>query len=939
MAATFNPPTNYTNSSLATNLLLAVPRFAKRAGAFAIHYIPDHVDSIINKLLTGGSVIADPTTNLSTPSSTATNSSSLLNLLTPLASTAEPVISAAAATGASPEGSLSMFSLSNLKTLTSFGSYVISKWALTTFLVAVALNRTQVYASARVPLRMHYLLRAALYCVPIAMLLVQIQTVLRALRCQSSPDWSIMRYNNESANYMLDHAGNGGFLYDLGKSALFWESDEQSCQAVGMAALPAGQSHFGSLSLLWPLFLSFCVGNLVETLVAALSGRQPITENSLFEQSLAFAEAEALVVKPFEFALLTGTPDVDAGLPLKVKNIKRIMNVTPEMLLISLISALSNLSSNILAVFGKRKKWRLVNTAVWGFAYMGAFLWGIYKVLTEEDYQAWSFRFPTVFIVGFIPHLLIITGMLGCAIIYSLALLVMMLSPPPGQNPRTLKERFALAYENLQANVYLATGENIRFSWEDDFYSSLLKAGFTILSCASEAVYLNESTNVRVAGLTWLEKTRIEELSKRTGVLFKKTQDSIPDEIRRRAAMGYSSVDQADQGLSAHSSGYAIERKPKTRDRNADPLVMNSSGNMGIVERHGRLPLALRFMRGLFWLSLGVTLNSFFMLCRLVGINYRPAWARRLVGPNTPEKPRNEPAKKSKTIDFWYLTDDGQFRQASDPKVDVEAEMRKQQALGRLRVPLTGGEREMDDRLYDWWRLGGWFGEADSSGEFRPRVDIDDDATSVISVSTTDGTSNEWTTDGESEGQTTPTHSNPYPEHASSRPQNDLIDPDILAGLLDPQSVEKQNEARMLARRLRTPGVLTRSAYGQQTARSRAAVLTSSRSFNPERRILDAQEEERRLETFILEQRSKLPEHAQLGGSSLNTDWSTGAAGMGSGGPLCVVCQDEPRTVLLWPCGCLGLCDECRVIMATRNFTNCVCCRTPTEAFSRLYVP
>ena len=78
-----------------------------------------------------------------------------------------------------------------------------------------------------------------------------------------------------------------------------------------------------------------------------------------------------------------------------------------------------------------------------------------------------------------------------------------------------------------------------------------------------------------------------------------------------------------------------------------------------------------------------------------------------------------------------------------------------------------------------------------------------------------------------------------------------------------------------------------------------------------------------------------------VGSPSLSSgeDWATGAPGMGSTGPLCVVCQDSPRTVLLWPCGCLALCDECRVIMATRNFTNCVCCRTATEAFSRLYVP
>jgi hypothetical protein len=966
MAVPLSAAHNYTNSSLATNFLLAVPRFAKRAGAFAIHYIPDHFDSILAKLLTAGTVIADPTlsgtTNISSKTPSSTSSSAALFAFNAPSTTRSAAT--AAVTGSHPASS-SIFSLSNLRTLTSFGSYIISKWALTTFIVAVALNRTQVYASARVALRLNVFMRAALYCVPIAVLFFQSQTVIRALRCQSSPDWSIMRYQNASMHYTLDHAGDGGLLYEMSRSVLFWETDEESCRAIGMAALPDGQKYSGSLSLLWPLFLSFCASSFVETLVSALQNRQPITENSLFEQSLAFAEAEALVVRPFEIAIIAGKADPDAGLPLKTHHVKRVMNVTQEVLLISLISALSNLSSNILAVFGKRKKWRLVNTAVWGFAYMGAFIWGIYKVITEEDYEAWNFRFPTVFVIGFIPHLLIITGMIGCAAIYAFALLLMMVSPPPGQSPTTIKERFQMAYENLQANVYLATGENIRFSWEDDFYSSLLKAGFTILSCASEAVYLNESTNVRVGRLTWLEQNRIDELTKRRGLLFQKAQRSIPNEIKRRAIAGYATTDETDQRLAGGNSGYAVERKPRSRDRNADPLLFNTSnGNIGIVERHGRLSLAFRFISGLFWLSLAMTLHSFFTLCRLVGITYRPAWVRRLVGPRPHEKPRNENSSHNNTLEFWVLNEDGISRPATDPNIDVEAEMRRQQLLNGQQYQMAHPEDDMDEKLYDWWKQGGWWGEADSSGTYTPVMGTqDDDTTSVISSTATDDFpdyySHEWITESDSEdGQRTPTRQNPFP-FLSTQNTDDLLDPSLLANLLDPQSIEHQHEARMLARRLRTPGTLTRAAYARRAARDRAAVLTSSRAFNPDRRVLDAVDEERRLEAFILEQRVRhgsnatavpiaSPSRADTAtttatddrpSSSASEDWATGAPGMGSAGPLCVVCQDAPRTVLLWPCGCLALCDECRVIMATRNFTNCVCCRTATEAFSRLYVP
>ncbi|MBE7180215.1 MAG: hypothetical protein INR71_03235, partial [Terriglobus roseus] len=53
----------------------------------------------------------------------------------------------------------------------------------------------------------------------------------------------------------------------------------------------------------------------------------------------------------------------------------------------------------------------------------------------------------------------------------------------------------------------------------------------------------------------------------------------------------------------------------------------------------------------------------------------------------------------------------------------------------------------------------------------------------------------------------------------------------------------------------------------------------------------------------------------------------------------CVVCQHHPRTILSWPCGCLSMCDECRIGLATRNYGSCICCRSNVSAFSRIWVP
>ncbi|CBQ69600.1 conserved hypothetical protein [Sporisorium reilianum SRZ2] len=69
---------------------------------------------------------------------------------------------------------------------------------------------------------------------------------------------------------------------------------------------------------------------------------------------------------------------------------------------------------------------------------------------------------------------------------------------------------------------------------------------------------------------------------------------------------------------------------------------------------------------------------------------------------------------------------------------------------------------------------------------------------------------------------------------------------------------------------------------------------------------------------------------------------------------LCVVCCTEERNVICWPCRCLCLCMDCREHLASRpparrsSVANrrsdepthlCPTCRTPVQAFSRLYIP
>ncbi|QLL30532.1 hypothetical protein HG536_0A03500 [Torulaspora globosa] len=50
----------------------------------------------------------------------------------------------------------------------------------------------------------------------------------------------------------------------------------------------------------------------------------------------------------------------------------------------------------------------------------------------------------------------------------------------------------------------------------------------------------------------------------------------------------------------------------------------------------------------------------------------------------------------------------------------------------------------------------------------------------------------------------------------------------------------------------------------------------------------------------------------------------------------CVVCRINPRNIVLWPCTCFALCEECRISLGLRGFNSCVCCRTEIHGYSRL---
>ena len=791
------------------------------------------------------------------------------------------------------------------------------------------------------------------------MFLLHTLSLLQAMRCQTSEKYSSLRYGKVNKHLDLSFSGDGGIMYWISSMLLFWEDDASSCLAVGM--IPSRSEVWdrkGSLSLLWPFFQSLCLGQFVETISCAIQGRQLMTETgmSIFEHSLAFAESEAMISNQLGLSLWSAhrankttssssPPDSVARFFTRSEILDK-MNTPPEVLLMVLISSLNNLSSQILGALNMQARFRLINTGVWGICFMSAFGWGFFSLRPESGPESIILRFPTVCIVGFIPHLLILIGILLCASIYALALLLCFLSPlNDGPPPGTLSERFKMARENMQANAQLSS---IRLDMTEDFYTALLKIGFTALTVASEAVYLNEGRRITIATSTWLEEDRLKEIE-----AFEQSHDPVEG-----VSVQFTKPATADQRLTGRSTGGYDKAVSFTADKFGSGFANTRQRGDGVghMQRGGRYLAAAKFFRGIFSLFISwnkIVINKTMDRAR---ISWRPQWLRL---PKAKEglqlnDAEGKHTRQQETIDFWILSDEGVLSLPENDEVDVEQEMKRRLNSENER---WGEEEEqtLDSRLYSWWASGGWFGDKDDSGLYHT-PSPDDDTTSMVSMSTnaSDRDVDDEFIDVDEDfdsGASTPTQRHHLPRSLSPSDPNVLdgldpsknysqLNPHHLATLLDPKTPQQRSEARMLAHHLKNAGITTRSQYRHAQSFANAKLLTSTRyrpanSSIPITGRLSPEDEAYLLEQLILTRRAKPASSTNQGAGS----WRDGAVGMGAGGPQCVVCQSEPRTVLAWPCRCLSLCEDCRVSLAMNNFGTCVCCRQTVVGFSRLFVP
>ncbi|EPQ66046.1 Bgt-2536 [Blumeria graminis f. sp. tritici] len=859
----------------------------------------------------------------------------------------------------------SRLTLGSARSFTIMFSYFTSKWALGAVITAIALNRTNVYARTRWNLNLSWKMRLIIRIPVIVLLSAHCRNILLSIQCQTSPDLAISPRGNMSHQLEKMFTQNGGFLYDLSTKLLLGVKGTNSCLSTGMAiseqdaGVDKSSLHDnitlngfkGSLTLLWPLFKIFALSHFTETFSSAVQGRQQAGEFgiSIFEHSLAFIEAEVMAgneLGNINFGLFrtysswtnsTNTNDH----PLMLRK----ANVSLEVLLVSFISAMNHLTSHILAIFDMQACFRLLNTGTWGLAYISVIITSILSFSIHEATNQSLLRFPTVYLISFIPHILMLCGIFGCSLVYIIALTLTAFVPSVWVEAeeilpvsgRFFRERLTAAHQNMQANAFLS---NIRLDLCMDFYTALLRIGFSIMTMASEAIYLNESRAISIKQRTWIEEDRLNEIEA-TGLEWPGMNFGTHVTNLSMTSSGYlndngqvrvKSLPETDR--IRLFSGYACELTTKTQKHGENRQVRTST-----ADRNRKWYTTFEFWLNLSNLLLCCIASSLLWIMAKFGVQNQPRWLRRII-PTQNRKSNNVRVNTQFNVELLHpglVGLDGKLEIVNETSLDVEEEYRRLSQKNKKNWT-ERDENDLEVNLYKWWLAGGWWGDNDNSGNYIPKpFDADEDKTSIASSTTDEDVA--WESDGTDEGFH---HSTPQKRYLSSKLSTTSIDSALttsdLFQLINPKTLEQRAQTEILSTHLSTNEIVTRSRYKQIKQRSRTEVLTSTNirppNFVPSASSgkLSLEEEAQILEYLLITRRN-----ASLQQKSFV--WTRDSDQTNDAGPVCVICQSLPRCTITWPCRCISLCNDCRITLAMNNFDKCVCCRQQVIGFSRIFVP
>lgn len=839
----------------------------------------------------------------------------------PIASSTEEEISA----------QVNRLSIDGARGLGSILSYVASKWALSCVVMALLLNRTHVFAATRRQLRLRWHTRLFLRLAPILLLSAHVCRLLRSIQCQTSADFARLRWGEKKRTSDLTFSEPLPHINLLTSLLLLGSTDQRSCVGVSMVPVsPHGTSVLqGSLSILWPLFGTFCLSHLIETISCAVQGVPVIAETgmTLFEHSLAFAEADALVRNQLNWETFPRIPpasghtatDLRSAISLTQSIILNRANTATEVLLVAFLSSMTHITSHILGVLNLQDRFRLASTGFWGLCFMGSIIWSTISFELEDSSAQALLRFPTVCIVGFVPHILVLLGIWMCLVIYGLALILSIFSPPQNRQlgRAAWRQRISDAHRNMQASVSLS---DLHITRDMDFYTALLKIGFAAITMASEAVYLSEDRGVTLQRHTWLEEIRLREVEE-----LQRQYMGVRLSHSRQDNIGVAGLIPVKNDPIDISNGYTRERAAQTLPPNRGKRGLRAG--TGASDRSSRWLMALDFLISISKLTARVAALTALWMLGVVRLRCRPNWLLRLARRPKPNDMKTTIWNRGFAGSLRNLPPEGDDLNSTIDGVDIETEIRE--------TGIGLNEESLNHELYQYWLRGGWWGSRDSSGDFEPDSS---EGSEIASVASYCGTAE--MEEGKSDTESDTSHQT---QARSSRQTSNLgllcddnpLDMCDLARLLNPTTSEEREEAQALAAHFRSDQTMTRSAFRRLEKLRRARILTMPGHNDPRggnivvgRINLSADEEERALEHIILSRRG-------------NEGVTQNHANSNSGKEClpCVICQSSSRTIIVWPCRCLSLCDDCRISLAMNNFDKCVCCRRDVMSFSRIFVP
>ncbi|KAG2731134.1 hypothetical protein G9P44_005550 [Scheffersomyces stipitis] len=483
--------------------------------------------------------------------------------------------------------------------------------------------------------------------------------------------------------------------------------------------------------------------------------------------------------------------------------------------------------------------------------------------------------FPAILIMTFIPQVLVLSIILISAVIFVTAIVA------NGFRLQDLNYASLFLYESREDSDI--SFQSLTFSLSDDFYTALLNVGGLAVTSAGKSSYITELSLVAVDNETWIERNLWEKI-----MLVAKAINKNPKTVNSNDVVSYLK----ENGLSGY--GNLID-KPSQRliAAVADEDFQNdlNSNKMSVFRRRYSSTKEIIVNFSDLFYSL-FTDKIFFSFIPNLFRQYTLGEKLAVVQP--PEfETAIEFGERKRSLPL-FLRKFAKRRTAShenDMSVELDINILSDKTIDENYLQLLGGDP---------------LPETDYSGDFNlndySNSDYESEAESI------EVTSNANPGSGRS----------PMPvlETKEDDPINELISGEEFKELITSPNFT------ILHHHLNSEstGVMTRSRYHRLVKSSLTSGVAPEEQTNEDDGL-------KLLEIIINKRTSKPQENTADHDESFSDRFE------------CVICQTNPREIIVWPCKCFAICESCRLTLVSKGIEGCVCCRREVEGVSKVFIP